>query len=775
MKTIYWFVCGFLLGIIPALIIVQNHPIPKQLFLTKLVHFLEHAWNADITIAEATLNVFTGTVNLHDLDITHRDTPHARMHFKKVLATISPYSSVRDNVINIAITCHDTNIESGYHDGQFDVAALLTTILHPQLERLTAHAFILKNITARTVGLKKNGTLTMIGELRMCKDERGKWEQSIVAQDGTLSYDTHPIIQNFSGMTSIPARQIADEPLCATAAHRCTLPLLTADTPIFLRGVWNERQKEVRLCDNTDTLNVTLSYSHDRLIATGRSTRIPLFNMVHITSTQMPMGIACTFTLENEALNLTGNAFWNRNTQTTRFSLTNTTSIPLGNAIPYTIDPYQLPITGTIMCDGTVIIRNKNKIVGQIKKKSDTIRYRFSYAYLRSLLPAPLRHQLLGHAGTVHGTVTTGHDITGTFNFADGNLSIPSSYNGITHAHGSFTYAHDTMTIRDVVVQLYKGRITSKHICICKNFIHAPLTIENILINWKKDLLGIVYGTLMLEQQNTSPFSATGNLVLKKSLLKENIFAQNTASSFSLPKATCIRIETEHPIHAKTDVLDAHALCDFSLNGPDLSGCIIITDGTVRFLRNTLNIRPNSKINFLPNQTDNPLIDLSAQNHIKKYLITVQASGFLQNPTITLDARPELTEEQIIALLFSGSENAQLQTDFPAMIMKNFTTLLIGKKQTLPKTISFFERITRPLEYIQITPDFTDQTGRGGIKGTVTIDVTKQLHAHVQKNFSLQDDFSFDVEYLLSDDISTKIVKDYRGDLGGEIEIRLKL
>ena len=80
----------------------------------------------------------------------------------------------------------------------------------------------------------------------------------------------------------------------------------------------------------------------------------------------------------------------------------------------------------------------------------------------------------------------------------------------------------------------------------------------------------------------------------------------------------------------------------------------------------------------------------------------------------------------------------------------------------------------KPFERISFIPRFTDQTGRGGLKGIIEVDVNDRLRASVEKNFSLSENASAEVEYLLSDDVSLKVNKDDRSDLGAELEMRFK-
>jgi len=168
------------------------------------------------------------------------------------------------------------------------------------------------------------------------------------------------------------------------------------------------------------------------------------------------------------------------------------------------------------------------------------------------------------------------------------------------------------------------------------------------------------------------------------------------------------------------------------------------------------------------------MVTLLAKNRIKKYVVTLHVTGQMQKPTIFLESNPELSEEQIISLLFAGSENISLQAGLPAIIMQNLSTLILGRKKFLPITTSFFQQITKSLKYIQLSPDFTDQSGRGGVKGSISIDINKQLHAHIQKNFTLQDDLAFQLEYFLTDNFNIKAIKDHREDLGAEVELVFK-
>ena len=453
-----------------------------------------------------------------------------------------------------------------------------------------------------------------------------------------------------------------------------------------------------------------------------------------------------------------------------------------------------------------LLIKNGKKIIdlSHDSKKLPTLSGRIRYSFIQSLLPINLRKWLFGNKGiiTLDLTLKNKKQIEGDIRLSKGKIRIPENYNLITDLSANFkvNIKNKSAKIKNINLSFYKGKILCKKAIINWNnlksitFLHSPLKLQNILVNWKKDFFGIISGYLFLKRKAPNPLTINGNIIIKKSLLKENIFSKSLSSELIsnsiLPfmqdehQATTfdINIYNEEYLNIKTPVLRTQATTDLnikvsamqnSLINPQIIGSIILHQGSFTFPRNKLFIT-SGKIQFIPNQINNPIIDLSAKNRIKKYTILLQITGTLQKPTILLESNPELTEEQILALLFAGSENTSLQADLPAILMQNLHTLFLESKEHLPQTTSFFKKLTQPLKYIQITPNFTDQSGRGGVKGIISIDINKQLHANIQKNFTLQDDLAFQIEYFLSDDFNIKAIKDYRGDIGAEIEFRLK-
>ena len=167
-----------------------------------------------------------------------------------------------------------------------------------------------------------------------------------------------------------------------------------------------------------------------------------------------------------------------------------------------------------------------------------------------------------------------------------------------------------------------------------------------------------------------------------------------------------------------------------------------------------------------------PAIELVARNKIKKYEVSLQVEGSLSTHHIALDSTPPLSEEQIVGLLLVGAEEHSLNSMMPALIVQNLKNLIFSNNQS-----SFFDKYFKPLLgsfNINLVPSFTDQTGRGGLRGALEITIDDRWRAVIQKNFSLTEDTKFELEFLLSDDITLRAIRDERRDLGGEVEMRWK-
>lgn len=418
---------------------------------------------------------------------------------------------------------------------------------------------------------------------------------------------------------------------------------------------------------------------------------------------------------------------------------------------------------------------------------------------IKNILGHNLQHSIMGKNCMFDVSLdqTNLTAVEGAITLRQGRFYIPEVHNLVQGAACTFNLnAQDkTITIHNAEIKLSKGSI------VCSNAygtfnefgqldsIHAPICMNDLFINWKRDLYAMIYGNVTISKKPHEAPLLSGNIVIKNALLKRAFFEhqQQVSTSLSMPLVpfpitTDIHFMTERPIKTKTSNLDAHVGVDIHVKStscndifalPEIAGNIHLNNGWIKVLNHKLMIE-SGKIQFIAHNMNDPMLDLVAKNRIGKYQVTMQASGSVKKPTITLESNPELTEEQIIGLLFTGSENATLQADLPSMLLQNLDSILFAtEKETTAGMV--MDTITKTFKYVQITPNLTADPNKSILKGSFSLNLTDQLRAKIDKGLDLQENLSAQLEYMLTDDINLRFVGQQQGEIGSEIELRLKL
>lgn len=385
--------------------------------------------------------------------------------------------------------------------------------------------------------------------------------------------------------------------------------------------------------------------------------------------------------------------------------------------------------------------------------------------------------------------------IKGTFSFKNGAIRPTGMYNFISDITAQFDADGDKKecSIKDTVVTLHQGKIVSNKISCFFNAdgsvygLHSPLRFESCFLNWNKYLYAVCTGSAVLQLGSGVENSLDGFLTLERSQFKENIFALQTQQNAlkALPGqkhalsnlSLNFGISTQTPLLVTTSHLQTQTVLDCLITGklgsPELQGSLKLREGKLIFPAQTLVIS-QGKLTFLSSHSDDPLIELTAQARIKKYLVTLTLGGTIKDPEVLLQSTPGLSEEQIVMLLLTGNEQESFNIMVPSLVMRNVETILLGPSKTLTQAPAALSSWLKPLEKVSFVPRFNDQTGRGGFKGVLEVEVSKRLRAVLEKDFSLAEDAAAEIEYLASDDVSFKINRDERGDIGAEVEMRFK-
>lgn len=383
--------------------------------------------------------------------------------------------------------------------------------------------------------------------------------------------------------------------------------------------------------------------------------------------------------------------------------------------------------------------------------------------------------------------------VKGQLHFHKGSIRLPQTYNVIEEftLTGEIDGASNKATVHEATIALNKGTASSKGAVITWkdyseiSYAYVPLILDNCLLTIKKDVFVSLSGNLLLTHTAPAIPLIKGHIIIDRSQIKENIFSLDFQKNFvknnakiALPncKLDCT-IETKDALRIKTELLEmsAHGCLHLTqtLLQPALSGAIICNEGTLQFPYKPLYMS-KATLSLDALNIEDSAIELIARNTIKNYEIILTITGTLKDHHISLTASPTLTENQIVSLLFVGSQEESLNAVVPALVMENLKTVLFESEHSPLKLTGSFKQLLAPLKKIHLVPRFTDQTGRGGLRGAIEIEVNDRVRALIQKNFSLTEDTRFELEYLLSDDISVRGIRDERRDVNAEVEMRWK-
>lgn len=380
----------------------------------------------------------------------------------------------------------------------------------------------------------------------------------------------------------------------------------------------------------------------------------------------------------------------------------------------------------------------------------------------------------------------------------NGTIRLPQLYNCINrfNAQALFDLSKKEIIVRDLTCGLHKGiaHCSRATIRFDKNtmpsFVHVPIIMDHCLLSIGHEAFAIVSGGITFKGINNN-YSCEGLCILDRSQAKENILSSafvknimpNISQSFDLttgyqlPIACKLRLITKEPVRIKTPFLETSAKIDLTfgrtLFNPLVEGSITLQGGMLNFPYKPLYINKGLLL-FNPHALHDSAIELVAKNKLRNYSITLHANGTLFDPQVQLDANPSLTEDQIVGLLLAGTCEESLTAMMPSLVLHNIKQHLFDTDQSPLKLNYYLSHFLKPFASIHVLPRLSDLTARGGLRGALEIEIGEQWRATIQRNFSLTEDTHFEVEYLLSDEVTLRGVRDERLNVTGEVELRWK-
>ncbi|MFC1854642.1 translocation/assembly module TamB domain-containing protein [Candidatus Dependentiae bacterium] len=320
--------------------------------------------------------------------------------------------------------------------------------------------------------------------------------------------------------------------------------------------------------------------------------------------------------------------------------------------------------------------------------------------------------------------------------------------------------------------------------------IHAPVKLDNFTFNYKNKFHSITSGNLsFLVETGKSP-SLCGDLILHRSRYKDFEMDAGIRPPFleihrALKRGEGLKVDlkvkSQQPMEIEHKFFRGEAQLNFlaksfyangDLHNTRIDGKIKLTHGNMRILKNRFRLVSGELI-FAPHRSDDPLINFCVKGRLKKYNVILSATGSKKNPFFSFSSYPELREEQIISLLLSGSENIPLSQGLPGMILNHMEEIVPKNEGGAGGFEKLVKRISRPFNRLKIVPYFSSNKLQE-VGASVDLQVAPGLHASLKKGIKNSDDLDVQMEYFLTNNLSFKIARRNHGDIGGELEMRVK-
>jgi|GEM_PF-2379561 len=421
-------------------------------------------------------------------------------------------------------------------------------------------------------------------------------------------------------------------------------------------------------------------------------------------------------------------------------------------------------------------------------------------------LPGVFRSWLTGNVGKISFSIDQKEmpmRCVGDVGLVDSACCLLGSSNPLLSARMKFDVdgVLKAATLSDIDLTLSSGSLSSKEILLNWSsegisFLHFPLKVSNVFVNKERDFGAIVDGSCSVDWIDGGKYRVDGAFVVKKSQLSSLEFMSNapvTDEGTIVPFVETqkkdgdlgidgnIMIRTQEPTVVNLPTLRTKVHADVRIGGyfrsdgrilPKVAGSLRLDGGVVEILGRPLRIMKGS-VDMLSSQTDNPLIDFFAYTNVKQYRITIHGSGSLLQPNIIFESNPPLSQEQIIGLLLSGSEHADINQQLPGIFLQNIHKMLSSGEQS-GQGRSVWQPLLNSLRYVQLVPYQDNLSSQKTVKARLNIDLGPRVRALLHKDIFGKDAVAMLVEYDVSDELNVRLMRQSTGMLGAEAEIRFK-
>ena len=325
-------------------------------------------------------------------------------------------------------------------------------------------------------------------------------------------------------------------------------------------------------------------------------------------------------------------------------------------------------------------------------------------------------------------------------------------------------------------------------------YVHIPLKVNNFLVNQRKNFYAVVDGGCTFDWMDGGVHRIDGLFLIKKSTLNnvdadessEPLFDFSTNALSELNRSDFKRIngsivvKTTDPLKVNLPALKTRAhidgKVDVGMNSdgnliPKISGSLKLDGGELEILGRPFRI-VRGTVDVLSGQSDNPILNFLAYANIKQYRIAAHGSGSFHQPNLIFESTPYLSQEQIVGLMLSGAEHADINQQLPGIFLQNIHKILnssdvAGKKNLIQSLINSFK-------YVQLLPYQDDLSSQKTVKARLHIELGPHLRALLHKDILGKEAVALQLEYDLSDELNFRFLRQSSGLVGAEAEMRFK-
>lgn len=243
------------------------------------------------------------------------------------------------------------------------------------------------------------------------------------------------------------------------------------------------------------------------------------------------------------------------------------------------------------------------------------------------------------------------------------------------------------------------------------------------------------------------------------SLTANDTSSSSTSSLFGVPKLD-IRIEGRDALIVRNNLADLTASASLRVTGdvefPQISGRVTANSGTIFFRKERYEVQ-RGVLEFPPNTSIEPFINLQAETEINGYQIIVNLVGELANTeslNATVRSSPALPQADVISLITTGNL-ANTDTGIPTLVQSGINTAAeILTDELINNPLSRATNKLFGLNRFEIDPVLSGQRLNPSARLTVGRQINRNLLITYSTNLSEDQNQILALEYRVSNRLS---------------------